>query len=248
MGKAKFFMIFVNTITLIAGILLVAIGIWMFAGGTGLGSGCREWLQYPILISGICIFVVSLIGYVTAIRQTRFLIAIYIILMIVFILIALAFAVFMFIITNPDGAQKIEGTGFKQYRIGDYSTWLQDQVNEDWADISKCLKSTVDCPTTPPSSGGLTNDLKRACCFSPPGCFGSPSPGPALNCTQYSAVDDVRCWNCDQCRGSFMSIIRDEWDTVAIVTIVAVGLMVLTIMAACFLRMGRSNEVSYSKA
>eukprot|EP00899_Mesostigma_viride_P019957 jgi/Mesvir1/27963/Mv20170-RA.2 len=215
---SKIFMVAVNTITLLAGLLLIAIGIWMFVGGSGMGAGCREWLQYPILIPGIVIFAVSLIGYAAAVRPYRVLIAFYFILIVMLIMIALAFAIFMFVVTRPNGAQWIENAGFTEYSIGNYSSWLQDQVNDkdNWREISNCLKSAIDCPVLPPSKGGTTNRIKRYCCFAPAG-------------------------------GTFASIIRDEWGTVAIVTIVAVALMVLTLMAACCLRRRGFNNGGYPK-
>lgn len=55
---------------------------------------------------------------------------------------------FAFVVTNAKAGEVVSGQGFRNYRVGDYSNWLQQQVNStsNWAAISSCIAASGVCP------------------------------------------------------------------------------------------------------
>ncbi|KAI5002380.1 hypothetical protein ZWY2020_027030 [Hordeum vulgare] len=66
-----------------------------------------------------------------------------------FILIALllVFTAFAFIVTNRGAGSVVSGHGYREYRLGEYSTWLQRRVEDagNWARIRSCLRDGSVC-------------------------------------------------------------------------------------------------------
>ena len=56
---------------------------------------------------------------------------------------------FAFVVTNAKAGEVVSGQGFRNYRVGDYSNWLQQQVSStsNWAAISSCIAASSVCPT-----------------------------------------------------------------------------------------------------
>ena len=66
-----------------------------------------------------------------------------------FLLIALllVFTVFAFVVTNHGVGSVVSGRGYKEYRLGEYSTWLHRRVenSQNWAKIRSCLQDGKVC-------------------------------------------------------------------------------------------------------
>lgn len=61
--------------------------------------------------------------------------------MFVLIVILFAFTIFAFVVTNKGADEVLSNRGYKEYRLGDYSDWLQKRVNsaKNWNKIQSCL-------------------------------------------------------------------------------------------------------------
>ncbi|KAI5012984.1 hypothetical protein ZWY2020_027938 [Hordeum vulgare] len=66
-----------------------------------------------------------------------------------FILIALllVFTAFAFVVTNHGAGSVVSGRGYHEYRLTEYSTWLQRRVKDadNWARIRSCLRDGSVC-------------------------------------------------------------------------------------------------------
>lgn len=63
------------------------------------------------------------------------------------ILAAACFGVFALVVTNAGAGRAVSGRGFREYHLGDYSTWLRRSVEDGghWARIRSCLVDTGVC-------------------------------------------------------------------------------------------------------
>lgn len=67
--------------------------------------------------------------------------------MFVLIVLLFCFTIFAFVVTNKGAGEKLSGKGYKEYKLGDYSSWLQRRVNSDknWNRIKSCLQDSKVC-------------------------------------------------------------------------------------------------------
>ncbi|KAI4992689.1 hypothetical protein ZWY2020_005666 [Hordeum vulgare] len=99
-----------------------------------------------------------------------------------FILIALllVFTAFAFVVTNLGAGSVVSGRGYREYRLGEYSTWLQRRVEDadNWARIRSCLRDGSVCQRFDARGESLqqfvTNNLS-------PIQVASPSPSRSIN-------------------------------------------------------------------
>lgn len=134
-----------NAITFLLSVPVLAAGIWL--GVRGDGTECERYLTGPIIAIGVLLMVISIAGLVGACCRVTWLLWVYLVAMFVVIVVLLGFIVFAFVVTNKGAGEAVSGRGFKEYRLGDYSNWLQKRVENDgnWNRIRSCLQSSKVC-------------------------------------------------------------------------------------------------------
>lgn len=133
-----------NFVTFLLSIPILGSGIWLATRGS---TDCEKFLQGPVIAVGVFLMVVSLAGLVGACCRVSWLLWVYLFVMFLLIVLLFCFTIFAFVVTNKGAGKAVSGQGFKEYRLGDYSNWLQKRVNngKNWAKIQSCLKDSKVC-------------------------------------------------------------------------------------------------------
>jgi len=98
-------------------------------------------------VLGVFILLMSLAGMIGAWCDKRFLMLLYLIVMFLLIVLLFCFTIFAFVVTNSGAGSAVSGKGYKEYKLGDYSTWLQKRVDNPsyWAKIKSCIADSKVC-------------------------------------------------------------------------------------------------------
>lgn len=265
MGFSKHFLTIINLVTLLLSIPIFSAGIWL---ATRHHSDCYQFLQGPVIAVGLLIFFISLAGFVGAFSRTPWFLWFYLFAMSLLIILLLCFTIFAFAVTNKGVGETLSGKGYKDYRLGDYSTWLQRRVNDpkDWNKIRSCLQDAHVCSglevyklATDFNNAQLT-PLQSGCCKPPTVCnylflnatyWTRPLNEEAdPDCQIYSYVQNELCFNCSSCRAGVLAKVKHDWHKVAAVNIAMFIFLMLVYAAACrtFHRAHKEGKyTSYSK-
>lgn len=145
-----------NILSLLLGLAAIGASAYIHICG---GSDCQKVLQYPLLIGGVLMVLVSTLGIAGWLYGVDK--AIYGYLLVTFLLaLGLAlFIVFALFVTNMKVGKKISGRGYGEYRVDDFSHWLQRYVVKDknWNKVKSCLMDARVCDNLA-LNGGRNND------------------------------------------------------------------------------------------
>jgi Tetraspanin family len=133
-----------NILIVLVSLVVIGVGAYFSLQSN---SDCEKFLMWPVLILGFFLLVISLLGIMGSCCGISFFLWIYLFAMFLLILVMLFLTVFVFIVTNKGVGDAVSGRGYKEYRLGDYSGWLQKQVGNyrTWSKIESCLKSAQVC-------------------------------------------------------------------------------------------------------
>jgi hypothetical protein len=134
-----------NFVTFLLSVPILGAGIWL--GHRADGTECERYLSAPVIALGAFLLAVSLAGLVGACCRVTWLLWAYLLAMFVLILVLFCFTVFAFVVTNRGAGEAVSGRGYKEYRLGDYSNWLQKRVENtrNWDRIRSCLQDSKVC-------------------------------------------------------------------------------------------------------
>ncbi|XP_050889824.1 tetraspanin-8-like [Lathyrus oleraceus] len=133
-----------NFLTLLLSIPILVMGVWLHKQST---TECERFLEKPIIALGVFLLVVSLMGLIGACCRVSWLLWFYLLVMFLLIVLLFAFTIFAFVVTNKGAGEALSNRGYKEYRLGDYSNWLQNKVTNGntWERIRGCLESGKLC-------------------------------------------------------------------------------------------------------
>ncbi|XP_066308623.1 tetraspanin-8-like [Miscanthus floridulus] len=105
-------------------------------------TDCERFLEGPVITLGVLLLVLSLTGLTGVLCRASCLLWLLLLILLVF-----AFTVFAFVVTNHGAGWVVSGRGYKEYRLADYSTWLQRRVedSQNWAKICSGLQDGEVC-------------------------------------------------------------------------------------------------------
>jgi hypothetical protein len=134
-----------NFVTFLLSVPILGAGIWL--GHRADGTECERYLSAPVIAFGVFLLAVSLAGLVGACCRVTWLLWVYLLAMFVLIVAVFCVTVFAFAVTNRGAGEAVSGRGYKEYRLGDYSNWLQKRVEstKNWNRIRSCLQDSKVC-------------------------------------------------------------------------------------------------------
>ena len=144
MGLSNYLVGILNFLTFLLSIPIIAVGGWL---ANQHNTECYKYLQGPVIGIGVFILVVSLLGFLGSCFRQRFLLWLYLVVMFLLILLLFCFTIFAFVVTNKAAGQVVSNKGYKEYRLGDYTSWLQRQIKDssNWAKVESCLSEAKVC-------------------------------------------------------------------------------------------------------
>ncbi|MQL86557.1 hypothetical protein Taro_019102 [Colocasia esculenta] len=133
-----------NFVALQCSIPIIVAGTWL---AFKQDNKCVHLVQWPIIILGSLILLVSLAIFVGAYGNHQCLLTTYLLAMAILIILLLALLMFAFTITRPDNSYTVPNWAYKECRLSSFSSWLRDQITSasSWARIQTCLNATNVC-------------------------------------------------------------------------------------------------------
>ncbi|KAM7508378.1 hypothetical protein LguiA_018831 [Lonicera macranthoides] len=133
-----------NTVTFLLSIPILVTGIWLSKQDS---TECSRFLEKPIIALGVFLMLVSIAGIIGSCCRVSCLLWFYLLVMFLLILLLFCFTIFAFVVTNKGAGRVVSGRGYKEYRVGDYSNWLQKRVGNEgnWRKIKSCLQDSKIC-------------------------------------------------------------------------------------------------------
>ncbi|XP_057741655.1 tetraspanin-11-like [Arachis stenosperma] len=248
-----------NILSLLLGLSALATSAYIhFHGGDG-ASDCQKVLQYPLLIAGVFIVIISTLGIVGSLCRINF--ALYAYLLITFLLIVamILFTIFALFVTNKKVGQQVSTRAYGEYVVTDFSHWLQHYVvnNKNWDEVKSCLMDAGVCHDLA-IHGGFNHsneDLffkhlsttQVGCCKPPANCgfkmknatyWEAPKTGASWannsDCKTWSNKEDKLCYDCNSCKGGVLANIRNQWKHLTIFNSVVCVLVTAIYVLGCF--------------
>lgn len=244
MGTSNFVIRWINFLTMLLAIAVAIFGVWMSTHH----DGCRKSLTLPVLGLGGFIFLVSMIGFLGALKKNAILLWIYLILLCMILVAILVFTVL----------------AYKEYQLKDYSSWFLKQLNntDNWKRLKSCLVKSEDCnnlakqyKTLKQYKMAKLTPIEAGCCRPPSEC-GYPVVNASYydlsfhpvssneDCKLYKNSRVVKCYNCDSCKAGVAQYMKTEWRVVAIFNLALFVVLSIIYFVGCCARRnaGRTRQ------
>ncbi|XP_037441468.1 tetraspanin-8-like isoform X2 [Triticum dicoccoides] len=210
-----------NAVTFLLSVPILAGGIWLRARADG--TECERYLAAPVIAVGVFLMLVSIAGLVGACCRVTCLLWFYLVAMFLLIVVLLGLTVFAFVVTHKGTGEAVSGRGFKEYRLGDYSNWLQKRVENDknWNRIKGCLQDAKVCKSLEDKTVDqfMSSDL-------------SPIQSTEPDCGAWSN-DGALCYGCQSCKAGVVATLKRNWKRSAIINIVFLVFIIIVYSVGC---------------
>ncbi|ONK57075.1 uncharacterized protein A4U43_C10F16350 [Asparagus officinalis] len=218
-GTSTFVIRWINFLTMILAIAVICFGVWMSTHH----DECRKSLTLPVMGLGALILIISLIGFLGALKNITVLLWMYLIMLFLVLVAILVFTVLAFIVTNNGSGHHVSGQRYKEYQLQDYHSWFLVQLNntKNWRRLKSCLVKSKNCDDLPKKYKTLKeyksanlNPIEAGCCRPPSECGYPPKNASYYDlsfhplssnrdCKLYKNARSSKCYNCDSCKQVF---------------------------------------------
>ncbi|RWR91324.1 tetraspanin-8-like protein [Cinnamomum micranthum f. kanehirae] len=254
-----------NFLTFLLSIPILGGGIWL---SNRASTDCEKFLDRPIIALGVFLMLVSLAGLIGAWCRVSWLLWIYLFVMFILIVLVFCFTIFAFVVTNKGVGEVVSGRGYKEYRLGDYSNWLQKRVSSDknWGKIRSCLQDSKICKSLEdknlPQSDFFNSNLspiQSGCCKPPTDCnftYQSATNWTKLadstisadqDCTTWSNDPNSLCYDCQSCKAGVLANLKKDWKKVAVVNIIFLIFLIIVYSIGCCAFRNNREDNSYPR-
>jgi len=247
-----------NFLVFLLSIPIVGSGVWL---ATRHGTECEKFLTGPVVILGLFIMLVSLAGFIGACFRVSCLLWIYLFVTFLLIILLFFFTIFAFVVTNKGAGKLASDKGYREYRLGDYSHWLQKRVRngDNWKRIESCIRDAKVCKQ---GVNQVANDfyaknlspIQSGCCNPPASCgfvYGINGTAETMDpdCTRWINQEDLLCYECDSCKAGVLASLKNDWRRVAALNIIMlIFLVIVYTVGCCAFRNNRSSRSTYGYA
>ncbi|KAJ3687642.1 hypothetical protein LUZ61_016806 [Rhynchospora tenuis] len=243
---------YLNLLTLLASVPLIGGGLWFAHSSTT----CQSALQMPLLALGFVVLLVSLAGFVGACFGVAWALWLYLFGMLTLIVGLLGFTVFGFAVTVGGGGEQVSGRVYREFKLGEYSSWLKSQIADDknWHTALACVVGSKACEkiTTYTPLDYLQRDLtpiQSGCCKPPTSCTYSGGMAIAAqdgDCYKWNNAPNILCYGCESCKAGVLEQVRRSWHKISVVNvIVLVILIAIYAIGCCAFRNARRADSGY---
>nr|DAD27579.1 TPA_asm: hypothetical protein HUJ06_029047 [Nelumbo nucifera] len=156
----------------------------------------------------------------------------------------------------------LSGKGYKDYKLGDYSNWLQKRVNnnKNWNKIKSCLMDSHVCNSLSDATDTVEqfyarhlSSIQSGCCKPPTECnfqYERPTVWNKTNttstltdCTAWDNPAGELCFNCDSCKAGVLDNLKKDWKKVAVLNIIfLIFLIIVYSIGCCAFRNNREDN------
>ncbi|XP_077238229.1 tetraspanin-8-like [Tasmannia lanceolata] len=247
-----------NFITFLFSIPILGGGIWL---STRASTDCEKILDGPLIVLGAFLLLVSLAGLIGACCRVTWLLWVYLLFMFLLIVLLFCSTIFTFVVSNKGAGEVVSGRGYKEYRLGDYSNWLQKRVSDgkDWRTISSCLKDGKACESLEDSNlpqaqfyEKKLSPIQSGCCKPPTICgftyvnatvWQKPAANTTFSnadCNKWDNDKNTLCFNCQSCKAGVLANLKKDWKMDAIVNIIF--LIIVYSIGCCAFRNNKEDN------
>uniref|UniRef100_A0A1J3FJK6 Tetraspanin-3 n=1 Tax=Noccaea caerulescens TaxID=107243 RepID=A0A1J3FJK6_NOCCA len=240
----------VNFLTFLLSVPILGGGIWLSSRANS--SDCLRFLQWPLIVIGISIMVVSLAGLAGSCYGNKFLMWLYLVAMLLIIAALIGFIIFAYAVTDKGSGRIVLNRGYLDYYLQDYSGWLKDRVSDDgyWGKISSCIRDSGACRKIGRNFNGVPESadmffqrklhpVESGCCKPPSDCGftygnetwwgqeGGMMIGPNPDCTLWNNDQSMLCYQCNSCKAGVLGSLKKSWRKVSVINIVVLIILVI---------------------
>ncbi|KAL8525520.1 hypothetical protein ACS0TY_014949 [Phlomoides rotata] len=155
MGTSNHLIGFLNFVSFLLAVPIIGGGVWLSSRANT--TDCMKFLQWPLILIGGAVMVVSLAGIAGACYRNNFLMYLYLWVMFFVIVALLGFVIFAYSVTERGSGRPVMNRVYLDYSLQDYSGWLADRVSTPkyWTKISSCIRDSHVCRNLHRNVGGL---------------------------------------------------------------------------------------------
>ncbi|OAY37954.1 tetraspanin-3 [Manihot esculenta] len=243
-----------NFLTFLLSIPILGGGIWLSSRANN--TDCLKFLQWPLIVIGVSIMVISLAGFAGACYRNTFLMWLYLFVMFFIIAALIGFIIFAYAVTDKGSGRPVMNRAYLDYYLQDYSGWLEERVASDsyWSKISSCIRDSKICAKMGVSINGVPetadmfyqrklSPIQSGCCKPPTDCgftyvnetVWTSSGGVVYNpdCNNWSNDQEQLCYSCNSCKAGVLGSLRKSWRKVSVINIIVLIILVIVYVIGC---------------